>query len=404
MENLYLTHNGERIVFTKLRNGNNGITLPLSVDESGKYSKNTVELDSTGWRISKREIVDKSVFSNVWITNQGNICYNSNENPDIVWLDEKISPDKQIDNPIYRRAQELYKILYENLETIIAYQNSEIVPSKVIDLRRKVLATYIKLLGYNSLSDVRNNVKPSGEFVSLSNIGERLVNYKKTTFIRNEINLLGNENYAIDFSGVDKTGKKSSKEVIGECLELIKTLGNEFQLDSDFIAKRNEILDRGRSLSEDYFLDMKDKVTMEEWKEYHSTVAKVAKLIMGLNYDVLPKEDREGIEDLSKLSQIEMEDEISKVIDDKSFDDACNIENKYAVSETEQFESKIDELTGSSISFRTGELAKSLKELKDEAITTRTEKKEKIETFNQMNQIYLSATRKLTKPLKEKEE
>lgn len=404
MENLYLLHNGEKVIFTKLRNGNNGITLPLSVDEVGNYSKNTVEHDSIGWRISSREIVNKNAFSNVWITNHGDICYNSNENPETVWLGEKIDPDKQIDDPIYRRAQELYEILAQNLETIIAYQDAEFVPSQVIDLRRKALAVYIKLLGYNSISDVRNNIEPSGEFVSLSNIGERLANYKKTTFVRNEINLLGNENYAIDFSGIDLTGEKNVKEVVGECSELVKTLESEFQKDSNFIVKRNEILDRGRSLSGDYFLNMKDKVTVEEWKKYHSTVVKVAKLIMGLNYDVLSKEDREGIEDLSKLSQAEIEDEISQVIDDRNFDDACNIENQYATSETEQFEVKIDELTGSSISFRTGELAKSLKELKDEAIATRTEKKSKIEAFNQMNQMYLSATRKVARPSKEMEE
>lgn len=404
MENLHLWHNGERIIYTKLRNGRNEISLPLSVNEHGKYSKNTIQLDSIGWRISSREIVDKNTFSNVWITNQGDICYNSSENQNTLWLDEKIDPNKKIDNPVYRRAQELYDILEKNLETIIAYQEADFEPSKIIDLRRKMLAIYIKLLGYNAMSDIRNQARPSGEFAGLSKVGEKLAKYRKTTFVRNDINLLGDENYVTDFSGVDKADEKSPKQIITDCLKLVEDLEKEFQEESESINKRNEILDRGRFLSGDYFLGMKDKVSQEEWQKYQMTVLKVAKLVMELNYDILSKADREGLRDLSELSQAEIEDEISQIIDDRSFDDACDVENRYAAAETEQFAGKIDELSNSSESFRTGELAKSLAELKDEALATRTEKKSKIDAFNQMNQMYLSATRKVVRPSQEMEE
>lgn len=399
MENLYLLYDGKKIIYTKSKDHDRTISLPLTRDEFGRYNRNFIQHDFTGWKMSSTVISDKSTFSNVWISDSGDIYYNDSENTHTRRLKEKIDSDKKSDNPIYCRAQELYDILDKNAETIVAYEEAPWKTEQVIDLRRRRLATYLKMLGYSSISDIRKKEEPSGEYASLSRVGESLENYRTLTLVRNEINLLGNENYAIGFPE-----RETTKQTIEEFSKLIEGVEAEIGEDISFIQEKDETLDRSRAISGDYFLNMKRKVSPDEWQKYYSTVIKVAKLVMGLNYDLLSREDREGIEDLTSLTQEQVEDRISQLIDARDFDKASDIENRYATKETENFATIVDELTGSSDRFTRGQLAEALSELKEEALATRAEKAEKIEAFNKMEKFYKNATKIILSNPKNKEE
>ena len=150
---------------------------------------------------------------------------------------------------------------------------------------------------------------------------------------------------------------------------------------------------------------MKRKLKPEEWNTYQLSVIKIAKLVMGLNYDILSKEDREGIPDLTGLSQEEVEDRISQFIDDlRFFDTAADIENRYAIKENEEFIGKVDELSDSSVAFQMGELAKSLSELREIASTDNDEKKKKVDSYTKWKNLSKNATKVLIKTPESREE
>lgn len=404
MENLILSYKDKKIVYAKTKNGTRKIFLPLETDNTGKHYKKTIEQDSMGWKISSKSI-EGDEFSDVWILDNKRICYNNNSNPDLNYLEATIDPDKEYDNPIFCEAQELYNVLKENIEKMIAFDNADWTPQSVIEMRRKQLAIYLKLLGYNGISDIRKKEEPSGEYAALSRVGEKLESYNGLDFVRRTEDLLLRENFVVDIPEFYSGQEIDPSQVIKKYATSIESVEKEIQQDSEFIEKRNEDLDRSRGILPDYFSNMKRKVKPEEWNTYHLAVIKIAKLVMGLNFDILPMTEREGISDLTRLSQEEVSDKISQFIDDvRFFDTAADIENRYATKESESFIGRVDELSDSSEAFQMGELAKSLEELKQEALSTRNEKKQKVEAYDKMNQLYENMTKIIIKTPRDKEE
>lgn len=395
MESLILSHKGNKIIYTKMRNGTKTILLPSVIDENGKYHKNSIEQDSIGWRIS----------SNVWLTDEGRIRYNSNEAPELAYLEDRIDPEKQSDDPIYCRAQELYSILRENIAKIVAYENADWTPESVIELRKKQLIGYLKLLGYNSISDIRKKEDPSGKYAALPRVGEKLESYDGLDFVRRKEGAMFTESFIVNIPEFYSGEECDPEEVLRKYSAKIAGVEAEFQSDLEFVQKRNEDLDRSRGILPDYFSNMKRKLKPEEWNTYQLSVIKIAKLVMGLNYDILSMPDRDRIPDLTGLSGEEVSDKISQLIDDvRFFDTAADIENRYAAQESENFVTRVDELSESSEAFQMGELAKSLAELKDEALATRDEKSQKIASYNKMNNLYKNMTKIVIQSPKDKEE
>lgn len=404
MESLVLSHRGNKVVYTKTRNGIRTILLPSTIDEEGRYYRNSIQRDEIGWKISSN-IINSKEFSNVWITDEGRIGHNSSEHPKITYLEEGIDPDKKTDNPIYCRAQELYEVLSENIEKIVAYDNADWTPESVLTLRKKQLIGYLKLLGYNSISDIRKKEEPSGAYAALPRVGKKLEEYQTLEFVRRKEAPLFSENFVVDIPEFYSGEECDPEKVLKKYSEKIKGVEEEFQSDLEFVQKRDEDLDRSRGILPDYFTNMKRKIKPAEWNTYHLSVIKIAKLVMGLNYDILSQPDRDGITDLTGLTQEEVSDKISQFIDDvRFFDTAADIENRYAVRETEDFTTAVDELSETSEAFKMGELARSLAELKDEALATRDEKKQKIDSYNKMNNLYKNMTKIVIQTPKDKEE
>lgn len=403
MESLLLSYKGQKAAYTKTKNGAITILLPLELDKEGKSHKNFIQRDSRGWRISSKAITGEE-FSNIWVTDSGRICHNSNTQPDITYLEDEINPDKKSDNPIYCRAQDLYRFLRENFEKMAAYDRVDWTPENVIELRKKQLIGYLKLLGYNKVSDIRKKEEPTGEYTALSRVGEKLEHYKGLDFVR-RVDLLTGENLAVNIPEFYSGEPCNPEEVLKRYSDEMKQVEDEFQGDLEFVQRRNDYLERARGISPDYFSNMKRKLKPEEWNTYQLSVIKIAKLVMGLNYDILSKEDREGIPDLTGLSQEEVEDRISQFIDDlRFFDTAADIENRYAIKENEEFIGKVDELSDSSVAFQMGELAKSLSELREIASTDNDEKKKKVDSYTKWKNLSKNATKVLIKTPESREE
>lgn len=386
MESLLLSYKGQKAAYTKTKNGAITILLPVELDKEGKSHKNFIQRDSRGWKISSKAITGGE-FSNIWITDDRRVCYNSNIQPDITYLKDKIDSDKKSDDPIYCRAQELYTFLLENFEKMIAYDRADWTPEDVIELRRKQLIGYLKLLGYNKISDIRKKENPTGEYAALSRVGEKLEHYKGLDFVR-KMDLLIGDNLVVNIPEFYSGEACAPEEVCKRCSSEIQQVEDEFQSDLEFVQNRDEFLDRARGIVPDCFSNMKRKLKPEEWNTYQLSVIKIAKLVMGLNYDILSKEDREGISDLTGLSQEEVGDKISQLIDDlRFFDTAADIENRYAIKEDEEFIASVDEIKNSSERCQTGGINISFNELIEYASSDKAGKQKSVESFRKWRKL-----------------
>lgn len=400
MEKLYLSYNGSRVTYYKGKSGDRSIELPVSIDKAGNYTRNMIELDSIGWKISTKPINGDEPTSIVWITNDGEIAFSDSQNGSVGWLGEKIDPDKQTDSPIYKRAQKLYDVLQNVVGPIVAYENAPWTPEQVIELRKKQLSSFIKMLGYDSLSDIAKREEPNAEYALLTRVGRRLEDYRSLTFVKNDdLTIFGKFNYTTDIpefyqaepDSVIEDGEenktKSATEVIDGYSKVIDKTEADFEEDLLFIRDKNEYLERSRAVLDDYFVNMKRRVPQDEWQKYYGVVLRTARLVMGLNYDIIPEELREGLIDYSGLSRRDIEDKISNLIDSRDFAIASDIENRYASQETVRLEERIDNMQQEQEALTRGELARALQELKDEALRTRTEKQQKMSAYNEMDRI-----------------
>ena len=67
-------------------------------------------------------------------------------------------------------------------------------------------------------------------------------------------------------------------------------------------------------------------------------------LFLGLNSDLLSREQRERLKlpNVAKLSAIEFDDMISALIDSRTFNEACKIENEFAFEESSRLARKAE--------------------------------------------------------------
>lgn len=387
MQKLELLYDGKKITYTRNRDGSLSILLPISMESDGKYYSNIIENDSIGWRMTSKQLGDDSISSSVWIRNNGQIAHGDSKRPEFQLLEEKIDPDKKTDNPVYKKAQELYRILEQTYKEIIAFEKAPWTPEQVANLKRKQLDMYLKLLGYDGTSEVEKRSEPDVKYASLTKVGQMLESYKSLNFVTESLNMFNLPDYTVRIPEFLSERVDSPEEIIEQYSRLVDSVDSKTQTGNQFMEEQDEYISRSRGISEDYFLDMKKKVSPEEWKKYYSVSLKTAKFIMGLNYDILPESAKKSVVDLTELTQEQIEDKISEIIDSRDFAEASDIENRFVSQEAEELSSQIETLEQSDDAFRRGQLAAALKELKDKAQETRKEKEEKRSAYNKMEKL-----------------
>lgn len=188
-------------------------------------------------------------------------------------------------------------------------------------LRTLDLVAVLSILGYSSIDKLSTKLDGTSGYRSLRRIGKQLESYKS-------LSRLGNLSQEEIESRVDETKKRADDN-------------------SAYLQSQNEFYYETRGVLPDFCADMDKKLTSEEWKNYASVVRDTARLYLGLNYDILPAgvASRIGkVKDLTKLSDFDVEEEISKLIDDGRFDKACNIEDKFFQSEAERFDDEYNSM------------------------------------------------------------
>lgn len=233
-----------------------------------------------------------------------------------------------------------------------------------VDLRRELLTTDLKLLGYptiqSAIQGLEGDYDADKSYRALGKIGHILENYTKSP----------EERY------------------------------QETQKISTYMSSRDEILDRSRAFWETFELGMKDKTDSSDWNLYESQIKKIIRFYLGANYDLLSPEDREkakavGVKDYSSLPKIEVEDKISDIIDSTQFSKAVDIEDKFTISEAVEFIKAVDDMVGKDEEIRKTAPAVALLALQKVAIDTRDKKLKFKAKYEDINSRYVKSAEEI---------
>lgn len=249
---------------------------------------------------------------------------------------------------------------------------------EIEELRKRKLGSVLYMLGSSISGRKVGKMDVDYNYKALSRIGEELENYV------NLIPLYKKETDPKNGDTVISFNEEISKE---ERDESIKQVEQELEADVDFIRQQDDLGDRARDLLEDYGKGMDKKISPEERKNYEYVLNKTFRLILGLNYDLIDPEKFYGLSDLTGLQGEELQDKISAIIDWRPFDEACNIEDRFMISESDRFVEKVNEIKDSDISIATTGIGKSLEELGEEVLESNKDRVARDKQYKKYNKI-----------------
>lgn len=222
---------------------------------------------------------------------------------------------------------------------------------KQIELRKEILKQRLQMLGY---SDEIKNGKPTGKLTRMPD------DDKSLRFLGRLGKMLEN------FEEKEKNGTVENLEVM-------------FEEEQILIENQNELMRRVRSEYPDYCMDMKSKVSPEDWEVYSRVTKQVGDLFKDINSDIL----KAAYKDYGSLNGIELQDVISNLIDSTSFAKACAIEDAFVKDEGERFIEIAQERDYENEAVRNTQPALALANLVREVDATGREKDRHIDAYNQ---------------------
>lgn len=265
--------------------------------------------------------------------------------------------------------------------------------AEIVELRREKLNMALKLLGYSSISSVRNELNDVSGYMALDRIGKQLENY---TNLGAYVYVTGIEN------GVTTYGFNIPEEMSQEEFQaMIQTARAELDEDKAFVEEKDDQYSRMRDknyLMPDYFLNMREKVSEEDWAKYSKVVRDTAQLYLELNSDLVPYGDRMGmgVADAHTLVGNEVKDRISRLIDTQQFSEAEHISYAVQQKDARAFANMIDTMFEEEPTLTRSGIKDSLEDLRDIALATEQEKRDIVGRYNQFMQEI--SNRKVKRP------
>ena len=175
-----------------------------------------------------------------------------------------------------------------------------------------------------------------------------------------------------------------------ELKDVIIAVGTDVRKLNERMDAEEDLNQTKRAVLPNFGLTMTDEVKPDEYAVYSENVAKVAELLLELNYDIVAENDRKTIKDESGLDGLELGDKISRVIDTKEFSEACHTEDNYVKTENERLAEEIDRLIDDSERVINSSVGAALDFLKRQAMISRDERKEFIEKYQEIEKLYYS--------------
>lgn len=273
---------------------------------------------------------------------------------------------------------------------------------QIINLRKESLLTTLKLLGFPSIEsavEVINGSKDGEEkkeysadsgYRALGKVGHDLESY---VHLANIISIAsdGNSREGIEIDLPDSLDFVTLKALCDRVTE-------RTEKDSAYMSEKDELFEKARNVPAgegredlDFELNMSQKLSPSDWELYSSQVKDVARFLLSANYDLLSPEQREGIEDYSKLSKEEIDDKISDIIDTVAFSKAVDIEDRFTINEAVGLIKAVDEMIDGDEEVKKTSPAIALLALQKAAMDTRDKKTKFMEKYQELQSQYVKS-------------
>ena len=367
MKNYKVDLKGQELIVHKDEKGNYTIQTPVKSDNKGNKYRECIANDQYGWRFTSVKIGDESDVFNFWLQKDGQMLYSSQRDGKML-----VAPLKD------ERYQRLGKFVYEAVKASLQKEAELLRTCNIPQLRREKLESELALLGYPEVQSVNYEQHDCSGFMVLRQMGEILESYKALGLVYR-----GNHGLVVNRAELSKPTDEQARNDEAELMAQIAH--NQRYLNSQL-----DWLGTVRSVpgEEDFFMGMREKLSPEEWEMYSKVVRRTAEMLISINADIIPHNERRGIRDFSTLQGVALEDEISSLIDSKSFAEACHIEDKFVKAEVEKFSQSIDDMElETNPMTKYSSITTALYARKREAETMRADREKYIKNYEEMNNM-----------------
>lgn len=323
-EKVKVTYEGKILEATKTKNGYR-LNLPSQGDlrsciyesEEGYTLANTsvehmdyyfwIKLRNDGWMEFKNDLMRRTEFS-----------------------DGKYDPKTSDMGVLDECSRELYYVAKQ----FEGHKKLGVSPIEVLDLRYKMMGMALKMLGYQSVSQVLDGEPdPDVSIMDLNRAVQFIEQYPAFgQYVSKDSSPRMNITIPDDFNKEDFQNQfKAAKQLLED--------------EESYYGSRNEFFSNVRHpmIKSDFCQGMKSKIPPEDWKCYSETIKKLAKLILSFNSDLLPPEDKMRIIQSVSINQEAMDHQISLVTQVPEMDEALAVESYYFIEETKNLRQKVQD-------------------------------------------------------------
>ena len=329
---------GKDRAWARKSNGNYYITLPTRFGRGGTMYYDTISTDERGLRFTSMEDGNPDYYFHLWLQKDGRIAW-VNDMQRRIQVCEVFTPEFPNAGVLNETASKVYEVAKQ----IEEYEKVEIpIPvDTILETRKHNLAAVLHMLGFNSIEDVVNgNINDSAGYLPLNRLSEELrqADYSSLPIYVHSVGRAGSH----DLVRYNLPEGKTLEDLERVYRVVEKTKNDNFE----YIKEQDDWIDRKRGISFDYNALLSARLGNDgaDWEKYSKALQDTAMLFLGLNSDLLSREQRERLKlpNVAKLSAIEFDDMISALIDSRTFNEACKIENEFAFEESSRLARKAE--------------------------------------------------------------
>ena len=333
MELFEVEYEGQKILVQKDDRGSIFVLLPTRYGDRGSSFRETIMHEERGWRFTSTQDDDIEYYFHMWLKPDGRMAWANDMTYRIQEFDEPFNPYYPNAGVLNDTASKLYSIVKQ----IEAYQKRDIPAKELFLLRQYYLTTSLKMLGYDSVDSVIENINNSNGYLGLNHIASQLEDYRDLANLVLSIGEISGEESILCIAPENIDRKKT--------IELGQPVKEQIEANVKFMQEQEESLSKKRAVSPEYRRKMSEKVGVFTYDNYEMAVKNTALLLIELNADLLTPEQREklGLQQLSSMDDLALKDRISKLTDSKDFNDACKVESEFAYEESRELIRKAKE-------------------------------------------------------------
>ena len=382
-EKVKVTYNGKMYEATKRGSS-------YSLTTSRGYITNTSE----GWKLMETDSEHPDYFFWIKYRKDGYMEYGNDSMSSSETSDGAYDPDRSYMGTIDGSVKELYYVA-KQLE---GHEKMGVSPVEVLGLRYRILGMTLKMLGYESVSQVlHGEPNPDISVVDLNRAVEFIEKYP--AFAQYVTKGGDSSSPTVEVSIPDDFDKETFKKEFAEAKQMLEEEEKNFESRTEFFTNI-----RHPMIKSDFGLGMKDKMPSYDWQSYSETVKKLGKLVLGFNADLLAPAEKMKIVQATSLNKMDMEHQIFLITQTPEMDEALATESYYFIGEVDSLDRKVqeslgDERTKNSTPGRT--MQQFVSELQEEA----SDRKKSIERRNYYRNVYpYDKGRKKVSPINKEDE